>query len=370
MEFKHNEKIEFIESYKNAGFLVVPNHDPENYVDSLDKFFGGFGKKLLIGGNNNYLLFCLAPDHQNRLDAFSYIENGDDFLFIEGTFYDKSYHQNKNRGLINRDIAKRIYDDVKHKKDCSLLKDINGHYSGVACINNDLLGFNDRFGVHNLFCYHHDETFILTNNLFSIINNHHLKIDIDLEAIAQILAIEFPFKRKTGFKNVEYVLPSEILVKKNHTIEFVKRFIAFNRHEGKSKTFHLEALREAVNRFFATLKGVIEEPVGIYLSKGKDSRLFIDYLEKHNFNFSLFTFLQSTGIFDYPYTIKIAELLGKDIHLLEHYQIDDMTETLAGMSTTLTSPWMALAYVIQKNKLNYGLIGTLRRSLGRQVNDI
>jgi len=358
MKIKYNEKIKITENTKNTGLVLIENNAPQLYLDSLKKYFGGFGRDLLIGGNDAYLLFLFVPEIMNRLDSCSYYENGSEFLFIEGTFYDNNFHLKKYDAQIDTQIAKRLYEELKIKYDYSILKNINGHYSGVAFINNCLIAFSDRFGVNKLFYYNEKEKFILSNNLFSIINNKKLNVKIDDEAIAQILTIEYPIGRNTGFKEVNYILPSDILIKSNDKIEFLKKFISFNRSDVKSEKVHLNELYGAFDDFFAKLKNVIDEPLNLFLSKGKDSRLFIEFLEKNNISYNLYTFLQSTGIFDYSYAIEIAKLLNKDIYLLEHYQIDELTEIITSMSTTVTSPWLALAYVIKKNKFNYGIIGT------------
>lgn len=363
MKIKYEETIEFIKNTKNTGLVLIKNSAPQYYLDSLKKYFGGFGRNLVICGNDEYLILLFVPEIMNRLDSYSYYEKENEFLFIEGTFYDNNFHLKNNDAQIDTHIAKRLYDELKVKCDYSSLKNINGHYSGVAFTNNRLIAFNDRFGVNKLFCYNKKDKFILTNNLFSIINNKKLNIEIDDEAIAQILTSEYPFERKTGFKDVNYILPSDILIKNNDKIEFLKNYIMINRSKVENNKVHIEELYNVFDDFFIKLKRVIDEPLNLFLSKGKDSRLFIEFLEKNNISYNLYTFLQSTGIFDYSYAIEIAKLLNKDIHLLEHYQIDELTEIITSMSTTVTSPWLALAFIIKKNILNYGIIGTFGSSL-------
>lgn len=359
MEINYTETIKFLGCTKNTGFVLVKNNsDGSCYLDSLNKFFGCFGKTLLIAGNDEYILFMFVPGKLNCLDAFSYYENNNEFLFIEGTFYDGDYHFKNTRESIDIQIAKGLFDDLKSTGNFELLKQINGHYAGVAYINHTVVAFNDSFGVNKLFYYDTNDHFIISNNLFSIINNRGLNINIDDEALAQTLTLEYPIDRLTLFKNVYCVLPSDILIKSDDKIDFLKFFLPFNRNNDRPVKSHIEELHDAFDDFFSRLKDFVDEPLNLFLSKGKDNRLFIDFLEKNHINYNLYTFIQSSGIFDFSYAIEISKLLEKDIHLLKQYDIDEVMEVISGMSTTFTSPWLALAYVINKNGYNYGLLGT------------
>lgn len=314
--------------------------------EGIQRFFGGFGEYTHLFDLGEYMFALLLPDILPKLNCVSFTRNGGDFAFIEGTFYDYALLERNKSELISNDLAETIL-EIARNEQYEKLKSFNGRYSGFTYIKetDQLVLITDSYGANRVFVYEKATDFIVSNNVFAISTNPELSITVNEESIAQIIHYEYPAYRQTEFIEIELVLPSDILIRQNRKNRYVKAYQTVFRTPLKPDKEYIDELRAAIDRFFKNTISYMQEPMGIYMSKGKDSRLFLPFLERNTIPYIPFVFKSDTGIFDYPQVKEIATLLDKDLHVLENYTIERQLSFLTSMNTTPTTSWLALGKV-------------------------
>lgn len=356
---KHNTMKEYIHQAlidqsiepRMPGYFLVES--TENTLvnkrvleEGISRFFGGFGEHAYIYDWGRYKFALLIPESISIFSCISLFKADGDFAFIEGTFYDYELLKKNKKEKVSTELAHQIL-QICQKEQYSKLKDFNGRYSGFVYIQeqNKLILITDSYGANRVFVYDDSRNFVVSNNMYALSTNRALKLTVNEESIAEIIHYEYPAFRNTEFNEISLVLPSDIFVRKNGKNIYVKSFQQVTRTPEKKDKEYINELRETVDQFFKETYNYLQKPMGIYLSKGKDSRFFLPFLERNDIPYLPFVFKEDTGIFDYPEVRKIARLLDKDLHVLEHHTINRTLSFLISMSTTSTSPWLALGKV-------------------------
>lgn len=350
-EFIHQTQIDSNIPSRLPGYLLVENIDGNlktNRIieEGINKFFGGFGEHAHLFDLTTHKFALLMPAELPKLTCVSYTNDNGDFAFIEGTFYDYELLKRNKNELISSDLAKEVLAFVRNQE-YNKLKEYNGRYSGFAFIKqtNELVLITDRYGANRVFVYQNSNTFAVSNNIFSLSINPVLKVTINEESIAQIIHYEYPVYKGTEFNEIELVLPSDVVIRQNKNNSVKKFYQQLSRKPLKSDKEYINEVRSSIDIFFKDTSKYLDEPMGIYLSKGKDCRIFLPFLERNSIPYVPFVFREDTGVFDYPQVKRIAELLDKDLHVLDKHIIDQKLAYLMSMCTTYTTPWVGLGKV-------------------------
>lgn len=364
---EHNYEQQITPDIKGrmSGYVLVENQESQPLMslsilqDGIKRFFCGFGSNVHLIDLGKYKLALLLPEYSNKLDCISLFQDGEDFAFIEGTFFDFDLllkHRRQNE-IINKTLATEIL-NLARSSDLAALKKLNGRYSGFIyhASEKKLILITDQYGANRVFVYSHNDIFAVSNNVFALSTNVHLSISVDEESIAHILQAEYPLYRRTEFSEISLVLPSDIFIKHNKAISYQKYYQKVNHTRTKSNIQYIKDLKDTIDNYFKRFDDYYNDEVGIYLSKGKDSRLFLHFLEHQNIPYLPFVFKDGTGVFDYKYVNEIAELLDKDLHVLENYTVDKRLALLVSMNTSPTLSWFALGKVAQQYT-NVALMG-------------
>lgn len=365
IQHHHKANISVDIPQRITGYLLVAidNSDPDKAYAIIDNginlFYGGFGSNARIMKLSGYLIAILLPDTIQKLDCVSFSENEGDFAFIEGTFYDfELLRKHKIQDdLIDPGLARELTTLAK-TGDIGAFKQLNGRYSGFVYLSgtDSLYILTDAYGANKVFVYNKNNLFAVSNNVIALAANKALQVSVDETTVSQILQLEYPVYRNTEFSEVSIVLPSDILIRNGSGIRYGKFYQQVNRERKMSDAAYISGLSDTINSFFSNLHNYLNEPLGIFLSKGKDSRLFLPFLEKNKIPYMPFVFTDGSGVFDYSDVVKIAGLLKKDLHVLDHYTLDPRMRYLFGQGTTPTSSWLALSSVATQYT-GYALMG-------------
>ncbi|MCO5263302.1 MAG: hypothetical protein M9901_10530 [Lentimicrobium sp.] len=350
-EFIHEIDIDKQIKPKMAGYLLVESdpNDPDRSQNILSEgirnFFGGFGNRAHIYSLGKFIFALLIPDEIHKLDICGFIRDKRDFAFIEGTFYESPTPDSliKNRKDAGNYLAEEIL-NICRSGNPDKLKELNGRYSGFSYLyeTDTLIIFNDQLGGNRIYVYDNSKVFAISNNVFALASNPALQISINEQSIAEILQLEYPLYRNTEFNEITLIVPSDIYIRKGKSVVYRKYYQKFDRSRKMSDNSYIEGLKHVIDSFFKKLYQQVEEPLGIFMSKGKDSRIFLPFMEHNQIPYIPYVFKDGTGVFDYPYVKRIAELLQKDLHVLESYSIDRRLAFMIAMSTTPTFSWGAL----------------------------
>ncbi|MDY0101614.1 MAG: hypothetical protein RBS07_01670 [Lentimicrobium sp.] len=370
-EYAHEEKITQEIKGRMTGYILVehqkesPGKSTDIIYEGIQRFFGGFGSNTHLLDLGKYKLALMLPDQVHKLDCVSFYRHEMDFAFIEGTFsdFDLLRKHRKEGETMHETLAAELLSTARTGK-LEDLKMLNGRYSGFVYLKEQdkLILITDQYGANRVFVYNHEDTFAVSNNVFALATNPHLSISVDEESIANILQIEYPAYRGTEFAEISLVLPSDIYLRSNKTTSYQKYYQTVNRTRTKSDIKYIESLTKTFDDYFKALHNYYNETVGIYLSKGKDCRLFLPFLEQNDIPYQPFVFKDGTGVFDYKYVHQKARLLDKDLHVLENYTVDKRLAFLVAMNTSPTLSWFALGSVAQRytNTALMGIFGDIR----------
>lgn len=357
IEYKHDQLLTPDIKGRMTGYMLVecqqnqPSLSTDILQQGIQRFFGGFGNNVYLHDLGKYKIALMMPDVLHKLDCASLFQEGKDFAFIEGTFSDINLlRKHKNQGeILNKTLGAVILGYARNN-DFEAFKKLDGRYSGFAYLANEdkLILITDQFGANRVFVYNHNDTFAVSNNVFALATNPHLSVSVDEESIAQILLAEYPFYRGTEFAEISLVLPSDIYIRSCKAISYQKCYQNIDRTHNKSNKQSIRDLIKILDNYFKELYKYYNEPLGIYLSKGKDCRLFLPFLEQNDIPYQPYVFKDGVGVFDYQYVHQQAELLNKDLHVLEDYTVDKRLAFLVSMNTTPTLSWYALGSVAQK----------------------
>ena len=357
-EYKHEKQITPDIKGRMTGYILVeqqenqPSKSLDILHDGMQRFFGGFGRNVHLINLGKYKLALLLPAESHKLECISLYKDSKDFAFIEGAFSDFELlrEHKKQDEIMNGSLASEILTQARNNNNLEFLKQIDGRYSGFVYLANEdkLILITDQFGANRVYVYNHNNTFAVSNNVFALATNPHLSISVDEESIAHILQAEYPFYRKTEFTEISLVLPSDIYIRSNESTSYQKYYQKVDRTRTKSNQQYIKDLTATIDNYFKEFYKYYNETVGIYLSKGKDCRLFLSFLEQNNIPYQPFVFKEGVGVFDYNYVQKQAQLLNKDLHVLEDYTVDKRLALLVSMNTTPTLSWFALGSVAQQ----------------------
>ncbi len=347
-EIKYTPRISTQLTQRITGYLLVKTGNPDvlsrKLTSGIQRFFGGFGRNAHLYKLGNFQFGLLLPEKLPDLDCVSLYRDKDNFSFIEGTFYDFDLlRKSKQTDLpISEELAYKLLGHVKNQ-DFQALKSLNGRYSGFIyeATSDTLTVFNDKHGGNNLFIYQNGKDIALSNNLFAIAGNPDFEVSVNDQGIAEAIQIEYPLFDGTEFNEIKILLPSTVYRISQERSESLLYFNLPQRKQQHNKEA-INELSSAFNDFFQKLYNYLNEPIGLYLSKGKDSRIFLPFLIKNNIPFSPYVFKEDTGVFDYPFVKQIAELLNTDLHVLDSYEVDPRLLLLVAMCPTNTSSWFAL----------------------------
>lgn len=285
-EYIYQEDIDPDIASRLPGYLLIDSHQDDIrssrvLKEGINRFFGGFGKNTHLFDLGKYKFALLLPEILPKMNCVSFVRILEDFAFIEGTFYDYALLKRNKAKLISSDLATEVLEIVRREQ-YEKLKTFNGRYSGFAFIKqtDQLILITDSYGANRVFVYEKANDFIVSNNVFAISTNPELSITVNEESIAQIIHYEYPAYRQTEFNEIGLILPSDILIRQNRKNKYVKAYQTVFRTPLKPDKEYIAELRTAIDRFFKDTIGYMQEPLGIYMSKGKDSRLFLPFLEK------------------------------------------------------------------------------------------
>lgn len=356
-EFSHEVNISPEIKSRIPGYVLVETAKDDAgktasvIKEGIRRFFGGFGNNAHIYDLGRFQFALLTPDESHKLDCISFVREGGDAAFIEGSFLDFEMlaRCKAEQKIISETLASEVLQYAK-AAEYDKLKELNGRYSGFVYLadKDELILITDQYGANRVYVYNHDGTFAVSNNVFALATNPYLQVSVDEESVANILQLEYPVYRGTEFAEIILVLPSDIYIRKNGSVSYKKYYQKVNRTRNKSDRQYIDDLTRTINKFFNDFDNYNADTVGIYLSKGKDCRLFLPFLERNKIPYQPFVFKDGTGVFDYPYVSKISKLLDKDLHVLEDYTVDRKLAFLSAMSTTPTLSWFALGSVAQK----------------------
>jgi asparagine synthase (glutamine-hydrolysing) len=249
---------------------------------------------------------------------------GDICIVMEGELYDT---QALKKQLVDKGYAFTANNDPE-----LVLHLYEEHGDGfAACLNGAfaiaiwdrrsrlLLLANDRLGLYPIYYHQRPGVFTFASGVRALLVESELPRSVDQLAIAEFLTYDHILGQRTLLKEA-HLLPQASLLKVRNgqlaltrywTLKYADQY-PFRKEEEYSEQllFHL---RQAVRRQAGS-----DQPTGLLLSGGLDSRFILGLLAENNDGRGLHTFTWSIpGSDDARYAQELAKLAGADHHFFE-----------------------------------------------------
>lgn len=290
--------------------------------DSGYKFDSSENVEIGLGHRRLSILDLTSHGHQPmRFESIDIVYNGEVYNFneikqeLEDLGYDFESHS-------DTEVILKAY----HKWGLEAVHKFNGMFAMAIYDRNisKLFLIRDRSGIKPLFYYHKNNTLLFASELKSMHQHHAFKKEIDIDAVALFLQLQYIPEPHSIFKScfklrAGHFLEIDLVTQKIE--EKVYWDVIDHYNKPKLDISEEEAIEETEKLLKSAFeyRMVSDVPVGIFLSGGYDSSLVTSILQ-HQRSEKLKTFtigFHENGFDEAPYAKQVAEYLGTEHH--EYY---------------------------------------------------
>ena len=290
--------------------------------DSGYKFDSSENVEIGLGHRRLSILDLTSHGHQPmRFESIDIVYNGEVYNFneikqeLEDLGYDFESHS-------DTEVILKAY----HKWGLEAVHKFNGMFAMAIYDRNisKLFLIRDRSGIKPLFYYHKNNTLLFASELKSMHQHHAFKKEIDIDAVALFLQLQYIPEPHSIFKScfklrAGHFLEIDLVTQKIE--EKVYWDVIDHYNKPKLDISEEEAIEETEKLLKSAFeyRMVSDVPVGIFLSGGYDSSLVTSILQ-HQRSEKLKTFtigFHENGFNEAPYAKQVAEYLGTEHH--EYY---------------------------------------------------
>lgn len=290
--------------------------------DSGYKFDSSENVEIGLGHRRLSILDLTSHGHQPMgFESIDIVYNGEVYNFneikqeLEDLGYDFESHS-------DTEVILKAY----HKWGLEAVHKFNGMFAMAIYDRNisKLFLIRDRSGIKPLFYYHKNNTLLFASELKSMHQHHAFKKEIDIDAVALFLQLQYIPEPHSIFKScfklrAGHFLEIDLVTQKIE--EKVYWDVIDHYNKPKLDISEEEAIEETEKLLKSAFeyRMVSDVPVGIFLSGGYDSSLVTSILQ-HQRSEKLKTFtigFHENGFNEAPYAKQVAEYLGTEHH--EYY---------------------------------------------------
>lgn len=290
--------------------------------DSGYKFDSSENVEIGLGHRRLSILDLTSHGHQPMgFESIDIVYNGEVYNFneikqeLEDLGYDFESHS-------DTEVILKAY----HKWGLEAVHKFNGMFAMAIYDRNisKLFLIRDRSGIKPLFYYHKNNTLLFASELKSMHQHHAFKKEIDIDAVALFLQLQYIPEPHSIFKScfklrAGHFLEIDLVTQKIE--EKVYWDVIDHYNKPKLDISEEEAIEETEKLLKSAFeyRMVSDVPVGIFLSGGYDSSLVTSILQ-HQRSEKLKTFtigFHENGFDEAPYAKQVAEYLGTEHH--EYY---------------------------------------------------
>ena len=246
-------------------------------------------------------------------NGFKWYKN--DSVSVKGYFYDSNNIFYEKQNAVNFLSSIRNLDNFKF-----ILPQLNGVFTIILFIDDYIIVTSDITRSFPVFYTIQKRKIFISDDVI------HLKNKFQIDDVNDISEIEFKASKhvhgkKTLFKNLFQVQPSECLIIQNNNI--LERFFTFSYSILEEENSSYDKLREKTintfeNGFKRFIKSLNNRTVLVPLSGGFDSRLIAVMLRKHNYtNVICYTYGRKSS-FEIENSKKTAKALGFQWYFIEY----------------------------------------------------
>ncbi|MGA2515982.1 MAG: asparagine synthase-related protein [Thermodesulfobacteriota bacterium] len=241
-------------------------------------------------------------------------EKRDKCLFFYGdNFADREIIDSlsKNGHKFNSDNASYLIHLFEEKGD-GFFQDLNGFFHGVLIdgAQNEVIVFNDRFGMQRVYYYEKEGTLFFSSEAKSLLKLCPELREIVPASLGQLLSMGCILENNTLFKNI-YALPGASLWKfKNGICERKQRYFTRNDWESQPPLEKETFYNELKETFIKILPRYLDDcrPIGMSLTGGLDTRMIMAYAHRQPRTFPCYTF---GSMYRDGFDVKVARIVAE-----------------------------------------------------------
>ncbi|MCB0501069.1 MAG: asparagine synthase (glutamine-hydrolyzing) [Bacteroidetes bacterium] len=230
---------------------------------------------------------------------------------------------------------------IAYGKDCLSL--LNGFFAFAIHdkTTNKLFIARDRLGIKPLYFYHDDDKLLFASEMKALFPLK-IKKEIDYNALATYLQLNYIPAPNTIYQNIQKLLPGHLIEIKDGQFSIEQYYsVPYDRSKKSSLTYD-EASKKLVELLDESIQKrlVADVPLGTFLSGGIDSSVITSLAARHKSNLNTF----SIGFKDNKYfdETEYAELVANKLktnHKVFKVTNDDLLESLQNLLAYIDEPF-------------------------------
>ncbi|MEZ5003129.1 MAG: asparagine synthase (glutamine-hydrolyzing) [Chitinophagales bacterium] len=230
---------------------------------------------------------------------------------------------------------------IAYGKDCLSL--LNGFFAFAIHdkTTNKLFIARDRLGIKPLYFYHDDDKLLFASEIKALFPLQ-IKKEIDYNALATYLQLNYIPAPNTIYQNIQKLLPGHLIEIKDGQFSIEQYYsVPYDRSKKSSFTYK-EASQKLVELLDDSIQKrlVADVPLGTFLSGGIDSSVITSLAARHKSNLNTF----SIGFKDNKYfdETEYAELVANKLktnHKVFKVTNDDLLESLQDLLAYIDEPF-------------------------------
>ncbi len=288
------------------------DHDARKIVKNMLRHScGPYGETAITGGNMQLAWGILLPEMFAPLTCWSIYMNGKELCLFEGDMYEDLPGLKLLPGD-NPGISHQIAAHMRERPD-RRLTNLNGMYSGIYVESSHTCAyaFGDPTGTRPLYWFSDAKCFVVTGNLWAFRGCDCLVRRWDKMALMEMLTIGIPMGGRTWLAGVSLLQRGRQVISSADGSTKVRMLLEPTVRNSLSIKQSTNALRDSMDETIGRICRRLDRPVGLALSGGLDSRMFLASLHTQEIEHRSFTFCYNSKNADNKIAHAAAKLLGE-----------------------------------------------------------
>jgi len=315
-----------------VGWIAIAGNGNEHEIRTkielgLNSFVGDYGLRQVRQAQGGVGFGVRLPEAPLSLTTWSLFQDEGAICFVEGVFYDKCFSHFPIDGE-DPWLAKGLLASFRTAK-TKAIAELSGSFSGFVFDRNEqaLITFVDRMGTKVLYWSTEGDDVIVASNLAAF---RALKtLDLDQQGAFQYMTVGFPIGERTPLKDVSIQLPASVNIFRGRTRESRRYWTVPKRLPAMSLKDACALITHALEEFVGRLHDRTQEPLGLGLSGGHDSRVILSALAYKGIPYEPLTRIPDG--FNDRIARALCSIVKKDPRLVEAVSRDEMPEIQKGV---------------------------------------
>jgi asparagine synthetase B (glutamine-hydrolysing) len=242
----------------------------------VKSFVGDYGARHVCHSQRGFAFGLRLPETPLPVTTWSLFQDDGGICFVEGVFYDKCFSRWPTDGG-DAQLAKDLLASFR-TAEARAIAGLSGSFSGFVFDRHEqaLMTFVDRMGTKVAYWSREGDDVIVASNLAAFRALKTLQLDED--GAFQYVTIGFPVGERTLLNGISIQLPGSVNTFQGRTRGSRRYWTAPKRLSAMSLNDACAMISHAMEELVIRLHARTQEPLGLGLSGGHDSRVILSAL--------------------------------------------------------------------------------------------